>query len=316
MLGASCPDDGWTQPAAPRAGPGASARPPVAAGFEVGEPLGAGGFAVVWAAARRADGAPAVVKVGRGATPVIVERFQREAAAMERVGPPHTPELHARGLTEDGRPYLVMERLSGETLAAWIARQRVPPAPEVVAGVAGPLLSALEAAHARGVIHRDLKPENVFLAGDARRAVLLDFGLARRTDAALAELTQSGVVVGTPDYMAPEQLAGAREACEPADVYAIGVVLFEMLTLRLPFEGEPAEVEHGHLALRPPRPSEHAHVPPALEELVLSCLAKEPERRPAGAAALRRALEAAAALPAAPPPRSSRAGAAGARRAR
>ncbi|MCC6551951.1 MAG: protein kinase [Polyangiaceae bacterium] len=310
----SCPDDGWTQPAASITPPIDAGEAPRIEGVIVGDPLGAGGFAVAWGAARRADGAAVVLKVGRSTTPVIVERFQREAAAMERVGPPHVPRLYGSGRTDDGRPFLVMERIDGETLGQRLARMLEPPEPEWVARVGDSILAALEAAHARGVVHRDLKPENIFLSGPEERAVLLDFGLVKRTDGAEAHLTRSGVAVGTLEYMAPEQIAGSQEVGPAADVYAMGIVLYEMVTLRPPFAGERGEVEHGHLALRPPRPSAYAVVPAAIEELVLACLAKEPARRPPDAVALRRALPGAAALrgAAAASPRAAPAGARGA----
>ncbi|EYF03860.1 Hypothetical protein CAP_5124 [Chondromyces apiculatus DSM 436] len=257
--------------------------------------MGAGGFSVVFAATREADGAPTLLKVGRVAAPVLLARFQREASAMERVGPPHVPTLHAQGRTEDGRPYLVMERFFGQTLAEWLATQPSPPPLPWTVRFMDALLAAVDAAHARGVVHRDLKPENIFLAGAEQRVVLLDLGLARRPDQDEPELTRTGVTLGTPHYMAPEQIHASRTAGAPADLYALGVILYELLTSRLPFGGDLGAVEHGHLALRPPRPREHAPVPAAIEELVLACLAKEPSRRPPSAAALREALAAAAA---------------------
>ena len=308
LVSAPCPHDGWTLPAA--AYPAAeSARPdpPEVPGINLVELLGAGGFAVVWGGTREDDGGAVSVKVARASTPVGVERFRREAEALTLVGPPHVPRCLGHGLLDGARPYIVMERLFGETLGEYLARQPVPlPVVEAV-GVADQVAAALEAAHGRGVVHRDLKPDNVFLTEGGRRAVLLDFGLVRRLDAPHeTDLTRSGVVVGTPEYMAPEQLSGAKEVGPAADLYALGVILYELLTLRLPFVGEQSAVEHGHLALRPPRPSAWVPMPAALEDLLLSCLAKEPERRPASAAALRRALAAACAAPAEEPAPSTR----------
>ncbi|WP_437835253.1 serine/threonine-protein kinase [Sorangium sp. So ce1153] len=300
--GSPCPLDGWTPPpASERPAPA----PPRIDGISPGERLGQGGFAAVWAGISSSDGAEVAVKVGFSATPVLEERFRREAEALQRIGPPHVPRLHGRGRLDDGRPYLVMERLSGRTLASELASLTEPPDLDWAAARADAVLAALEAAHAEGVIHRDLKPENLFIArsggapsarapGEAR-VVLLDFGLARRAAGAPggeAQLTRTGAVLGTPEYMAPEQIRG-EAIDERADLYAFGVVLFELLTLELPFAGDGSAVEHGHLALRPRRPGELAPVPAALEELTLACLAKDRDRRPASASALRRALAAA-----------------------
>ena len=297
--GAACPRDGSPAPVAP-ADDAPAAEPPAIEGYTLGAPLGAGGFAVVWAARRSPDGAAAAIKVGRHDDAVFAARFEREAEALLRVGPPHAPALYGRGRLADGRPYLVMERLAGATLAAEIAARDAPVSADEACALGDAVLAALEAAHARGVIHRDLKPENVFVTwsgggvGQASpRATLLDFGLTKAAARDDAGLTRTGVVVGTSEYMAPEQLRGDRSLDARADLYAFGVMLFELLTLRLPFVGDMRSVEHGHLALRPPRPSTLAEVPEAIEELVLACLAKDPLRRPSSTTSLRCALAAA-----------------------
>lgn len=297
LTGARCPRDGWTQPAARIDGIDGGDTPPRVEGLALQERLGTGGFSIVWAATRE-DGSAATVKVGRGDAPVLVERFRREAEAMAIIGSPYAARLYAQGRLRGGQPYIVMERLYGQTLGQLLAALAEPLELARLARLAGGVLSALEAVHARGVVHRDLKPENVFLAGGGERVVLLDFGLAKRPDAGAEELTRSGVAVGTPEYMAPEQLRGDRGTGAPADIYAFGVMLYELLTLRLPFVGELSEIEHGHLALRPPRPSEISPAAAPLDALVLACLSKEPERRPRGAAALRAALEEASVTPA------------------
>ncbi|WP_437730676.1 protein kinase domain-containing protein [Sorangium sp. So ce1335] len=315
MQGAPCVRDGFAPPLGER---GALERPaPAVEGFAVLGPLGHGGFSDVWAAQRSDDGAPAAVKVARQATRHVRERFQREAALAERVGVPHVAQLYARGELPGGRPYLAMERLFGRTLAEELAALRAPPHPDRVAERADAILAVLEATHARGVVHRDLKPENLFLLGSSGRAVLLDFGLAKLASAdgepaASAAATRAGDIVGTPEYMAPELLRGGAARIDPrADIYAFGVILFELLTLRPPFVGDANAVEHGHLALRPPRPGDLADVPDGLEELTLACLAKDPSRRPDSAAALRRTLHALRARPPAdtiPPPSAPRSG--------
>jgi tetratricopeptide (TPR) repeat protein len=272
---------------------------PEIAGFLLDEPLGAGGFGVVWSGRRLADGVAVAVKVGRGDTAAQLERFTREAEALATIGPPHAPRLHDSGRLPDGRPWLAMERIRGRTLASHLAALSEPPPPAWIEAIADALLAALAAAHAHGVVHRDLKPENVVLADPDGRVVLLDFGLAKRLDGALAPLgaeassvplTMAGTAVGSMEYMAPEQIRGDRALDARADLYAFGVVLFELSTLRLPFTGETAALEQGHLTLRPPRPSLFAPVPEALEALILLCLAKDPARRPQSAEEIRRAL--------------------------
>ncbi|WP_437586005.1 protein kinase domain-containing protein [Sorangium sp. So ce1000] len=310
---ARCVRDGFAPP--PGARDTAERAAPAIEGFSLLGPLGHGGFSDVWAAQQDCDGAPVAIKVGRHAGQSLRERFRREAALLERVGVPHVPQLVARGELPGGRPYLVMERLFGQTLAEELAGLRAPLDPDLAAGRADAILAVIEAAHARGVIHRDLKPENLFLLGASGRAVLLDLGLAKLAEggdppAVSAGATRAGDIVGTPEYMAPEQLrSDAARVDARADIYAFGVILFELLTLRPPFVGGETAVEHGHLALRPPRPSDLAEVPEGLEALTLACLAKDPSRRPDSAAALRRTLHALRARPRAdsiPPPSAPR----------
>ncbi|HLM71539.1 MAG TPA: serine/threonine-protein kinase, partial [Polyangiaceae bacterium] len=222
------------------------------AGFQLGNLLGAGGFSLVWEAAREGDRTPLAIKVGRAESPVAVERFRRDAEAMERIGPPHTPKVSLLGRLDDGRPYLVMERLADRTLAAALERLPAPPGALWAMQAALAVATALQKAHARGIIHRDLKPENIFLSDSRDRATLIDFGLMRQIDAKDERpVTRDGTVVGTPEYMAPEQIRGDPGLDARADVYAFGVLLFEMLALRPPFAGEPGAIEHGHLELRP-----------------------------------------------------------------
>ncbi|WP_437321633.1 protein kinase domain-containing protein [Sorangium sp. So ce385] len=304
----ACPRDGGTAPPSVERTPAPG--PPRVPGFQVGGLLGQGGFSAVWSARREADGLTVALKIGRSPRPTVQARFRREAGALRLIGPPHVPRVHAEGRLDDGRPWFAMDLVPGETLAEALAALPGPPEPAWAAACAAALLDALAAAHARGVVHRDLKPENVILTpprarpgAGAARAVLLDLGLARPAGAPRhddeIEITRGGTVVGTPEYMAPEQLRAEADLDERADLYAFGAILFELLTLRPPFVGDTGAVEHGHLTLRPPRPGELAPVPEALEELVLSCLAKDPGRRPPSAARLRRALDEACALGAA-----------------
>ena len=242
--------------------------------------LGTGGFASVWLASRTEGGLPVALKVG-AAGAQAARRMELEAAALARVGPPQAPAVVGRGTLDDGRPYLAMERLPGPSLAAELAAWPQVPPLEVVVQLSRAVLTAVAAVHARGVVHRDLKPENVFLSGSAgdRRATLIDFGLA-----------EDDRETGTPEYMAPEQIEG-RPVGPPADVYALGVMLYELATLRVPFVGDRRSLEYAHLSYRPPAPSRFAPVPAGLEAIVLRCLAKPPSARFPDAGALLAAFD-------------------------
>ncbi|WP_437592466.1 serine/threonine-protein kinase [Sorangium sp. So ce1000] len=295
---ASCSTDGATPP--PRLAPidlGAET-PPSVAGFLVGPPLAAGAFSVIWGATRVEDGVAAALKVSRAHSLLARERFRSEAWALEQLGPPASPRLLQNGVLEDGRAYIAMERLDGETLAARLegapAALDLRSALDVALGV----LSCLEVVHERGLVHLDLAPENVFLeAGGGVR--LLDFGLTQRQRGVVCHpadsaLTTLGAMLGTPEYASPERLR-AEPIDARADLYAFGALLFELLTLRTPFAGDRENVAQGHLGRLPPRPSEIAPVPPSIEALALACLAKERALRPRDAAGLRAALASAGA---------------------
>src|SRR5205814_944110 len=160
---ARCPEDG--DGAAPTAAEGGGpAAPPALPGFTVESLLGSGGFGGVWEAWPRQGGPPVAIKVAHATDPGTVRRLRREGEALARVGPPHVPRLHASGMLADGRPYLIMERLHGHSLAEELAGWPARPPAERVQHVAGALLASAAALAEKGVLHRDLKPENVFLA--------------------------------------------------------------------------------------------------------------------------------------------------------
>ena len=293
--GAPCPQHG-EEPRPPQA-PEEVPPPPEVPGYVSTAPLGTGGFSQVLAARREEDGQEVALKVALGP---FTERFAREASALRRAGPPTVPTLLAEGQVQ-GRPFLVLERLRGQTLAAWMAalpgRGAAPLAH--VRELLASLRAALEHLHARGLVHRDLKPENIFLR-EGGTLSLLDLGLARFLDAGedaapepRLSLTRTGQRLGTPTYMAPEQCLEARDVDARADLYALGVLLFELLTGSPPFTGGAEQVLRGHVSLRPPRLSEHAPVPPALDEVLLRCLAKSPAARFPSATALLAAFDAA-----------------------
>ena len=288
--GATCPDDGATAGAESAGQPGPR---PAIDGFEIGEPLGVGGCGGVWTARDRA-GRRAAIKVAHSASELWRVRFAGEAAALAALGPPHAPRLFAHDILPDGRAWIAMERIVGTRLAEEMAGWSAAPALERGLRLAGAMLAPVAVTHERGIAHGDLTPENVFLRhtagpGDEHRiAALIDFGLAGGRGGAPAS-TGPGRTMGTPGYMAPEVLSGEPGGAH-ADVYALGVILYELFTLRPPFAGDESELERAHLALRPPAPGLVADVPRALEELILSCLAKDPYRRPPDASALRHAL--------------------------
>ena len=267
---------------------------PEVPGWRVGEPIAAGGQAAVWRVTRAGDGATCALKVGHGRGAGVSAALADEAAAQQVIGAstvsgegaPVVAAHVADGALADGRPYLIMELVGGGTLGGALERARDPlPLDEVLVWGRG-VAAALVALHGAGWIHRDLKPDN--LARDAAgRVRLLDLGLAVRAGDALA--AGGAMIAGTALYMAPEQLRGG--AVDPrTDLYALGAVLFEALTLRPPFAGDRAAIELGHLAFRPPRLSSLRAVPRALDELVAACLAKAPADRPESAAAVLTAL--------------------------
>ena len=250
-------------------------------GFAVEGVLGVGGFGAVWEALDEREATHVAIKVAHAADAASVARLGREGDAMAAAGPSHAPALIGRGLLADGRPYLVMERLVGRLLSDEIEAWPGPPTLDVIRDYGGALLEGAAALAARGIMHRDLKPENLFLSRpDPGRLVakLLDFGLSRGTSAEDGQRTAGEAGAGTPEYMAPEQIAGGETDLR-TDVYALGLMLFELATLRLPFAGERRELEYGQLSLRPPRPSRFAPVAPVLEEVILRCLHKDPAAR-------------------------------------
>jgi serine/threonine-protein kinase len=228
--------------------------------------------------ARAADGRLVAIKVLTEKVGTQAEdraRFSREAVAAARIDHPNVIEAIASGETEDGQLYLVTELLEGRSLAAEIADGGAL-ASARVAAIGAQCAAALARAHLHGVVHRDVKPSNVFVcSGDVVK--LLDFGLASVRGE--QPLTAEGIVLGTPMYIAPEQVID--RSGPPADVYSLGCVLFEACTGAPPFGGNAIDVVRKHLREPPPaartiRPD----VPEALDLLLSAMLAKDPEKRP------------------------------------
>ncbi len=223
--------------------------------------------------------------------PLDRERFEIEARAASRINHPNAIAVYDYGLTREGIPFLVMERLRGRTLTELIEEAPIPI--ERAGSIASQMLAALQEAHGCGVTHRDLKSDNVVLEsfrdGDDFVKVI-DFGLARLADDILDDIGISG----TPEYMAPEQIRG-EDVGPAADIYAAGIVLYEMIVGRTPFAGASIPVIlEGHLAAEPVSPHEIIpRCPPELGEVVLRALAKDPAERPQSAQEMREAIQAA-----------------------
>jgi tetratricopeptide (TPR) repeat protein len=278
--------------------------PPHVPGYRALEAFARGGFGAIYRAEPEAGGPPVAIKVARADRAHGEASVRAEAAVLASVGPPHVPALHAHGVLDDGRPFLVMEMIGAPPLSARLLAGPIPLAETCAIGLA--ILRALAAVHACGHVHRDLKPENI-LVGAAGPATLVDFGLAALADAEgpPSKSTGEGAAAGTPEYMAPEQCEGRAEIDARADIYAFGVILFELVAGRPPFWGARAVVHEAHRSRRPPQLSTLAEgraVPPVLEDLVARCLAKDPAERFADVAALAAALtEVAGAVAAAEP---------------
>ena len=254
-------------------------------GWTLGPLIAHGGTAVVYGVSRAGE-APAILKSGRWRDNDIHARFAIEAEVLRAIGPPTTPTYLAHGAV-DRWPYLLMEHVPGETLAAWMARTGERAGLGLVIAILTRLASALATVHAHGFVHRDLKPENILIGPQGVR--LLDFGLAKPLRDART-LTQLGAIAGTVHYLSPEQLQTGARVDERADIYSFGVIAYEMLAGQPPFVGERRAIEYNHRVSRPPSLRERRPLPPALDDLVMACLAKQPAARPQRAEDLAAAL--------------------------
>jgi eukaryotic-like serine/threonine-protein kinase len=256
--------------------------------FTIERLAGSGGMGAVYLAVDRVTGGPAAVKVLWGHVldqPEQAERFGREAEVLQELRHPGVVGYIAHGASPGGEPWLAIEWIEGESLAARLRRKGLTVSESVA--LARQVAEALSAAHRRGIVHRDLKPSNLYLDGAAiDRVKVLDFGIAKVAGG--TPLTMTGVVVGTPFYMSPEQARGEREIDARADVFALGCVLFHCLTGKAPFASDDVHAALLKVVLDDaPRLSEVCeNIPDALDDLVARMLAKSPRDRPSDAAAL------------------------------
>lgn len=279
-----------TQTATPkeaaRARPSGSLLPPgtPVGDYVVDHEIGKGGCGVVYLARHRDLDRSAAIKVLHGSLVTkskMVERFVREVEVVHLLGHPNIAAVFELGQLEDGRPYCVMEHLRGSTLDA-VLRAKGRMSAEEALDILEPVCEALSAAHDAGIVHRDIKASNVLICDDGERRTtkLLDFGIAKLLDPELGTgFTSAGHSLGTIDCMAPEQIM-----CGPidarTDVYALGVLLYRLLTTRAPFTASnPTDIALHHLETPPPRPSLLVPASPALDAIVGMSMEKRPERR-------------------------------------
>ena len=268
------------------------------------ERIGRGGMGEVWRARHRLLIRPAAIKLIRGQLltaisgdpEVLRRRFEREARATAALRSPHTVQLYDFGVTDDGTLYYVMELLEGIDLDTLVKRYGPLPAERAI-HILRQICSSLADAHANGMVHRDVKPANVVVSRTGTTfdfAKVLDFGLvklesAHRSDKDAVDLTAAGTAGGTPGFIAPEVVLGAADSNHRVDLYSLGCVAYWLLTGQLVFEGEGVmQVMFDHVNKQAERPSLRVElpIPPELEDLVMTCLEKDPGRRPPSAEAL------------------------------
>ncbi len=261
----------------------AEVQAPLFAGrYEILRLLGEGGTARVFKALDVRSGKPVAIKAIEGPqakTATWAERLLREVDLLKSIRHPNVVEVLDGGRRDDGSPYLVMEYLEGETVGQ-LMRRTPKIGVDAALVIAAEVASGLAASHSRGVIHRDIKPDNIFLVeagAEVQRAKIFDFGFARLQGG--EGLTAKGFIVGTPEYMAPEQTlhdpTGHR-----TDIYGLGVVMYRMITGKLPFEGDAPTLLAQHLFATPRPPSElDPSVPRDVDEIVMATLRKLPRNR-------------------------------------
>ncbi len=271
--------------------------------YAVERRIGEGGMGLVYQARHREIDKPVAIKVLRddlSGRPDVLARFRQEARSASRIGHENIVDISDFGETSRGASYFVMEFLEGEDLAMLMGREMIV-APERACAIVLQCCRALSATHAKGIVHRDIKPENIFLTtreGRTDFVKIVDFGIAKMSDietegAPGRKLTKTGMIFGTPEYMSPEQAAG-KDLDHRVDIYALGIILFECVAGRVPFEGDTfMGVLTQHLFLEVPPIHEvypEAEVTPELEQVIRKALAKDPDDRYQGADELAEAI--------------------------
>ncbi len=224
-----------------------------------------------------------------------LQRFEREALAASKLNHPNIAAIYDYGVLPSGQPYIVMEHLVGESLSE-IIEKRTTTSENQAISIVSQVARALNHAHKNGVLHRDVKPSNIFVLSDTTNGAtsgtnvkLLDFGLAKLLDdERFSTMTDSGVALGTPSYMSPEQIQRKKVDCR-TDIYSLGCTMYELLSGVKPFQGSVMDCLHAHLLEDPPPMRNHStsiSVSPAVESVVRKAMAKNPDRRICSAAAL------------------------------
>lgn len=274
--------------------------------YHLEEMLGKGGMGEVWRASHKMLARPAAVKLirkdaagsGEDGGMTLLKRFENEAQATASLRSPHTIQIYDFGLSPDGTFFYVMELLDGVDLETLVEKQGPQPAERVIF-LLEQACHSLHEAHQTGLVHRDIKPANLFVCkygSDYDFLKVLDFGLVKehKDEVDTAKLTQHGSVVGTPGYLPPELALGKSKVDGRADLYALGCVAYWLLTGKLLFDTEtPMEmvVKHVNETPRPPSTRSELVIPPELEKIVMSCLEKDPAKRPQSAGELAESLK-------------------------
>jgi len=266
--------------------------------YLIEEHLGTGGMGAVYRARHASIGQSVCIKVLKDSVasdPNVAQRFLREAQLAAATGSPHIVKVHDFATTDDGRPFIVMEHLEGKDLEVTLREEGKLPLDRALS-IAHQILEAVGAAHDKSILHRDLKPANVFLVrgpGDSDFVKLLDFGIGKvMGDAPAEQLTRTGVLMGTPFYMAPEQFAGAKDVGPRGDLYSVAVLLYEMLSGQLPHDGATLTELLTHITSE--RPAPLSALEPGLPIGIVSAiergLAKDPDGRYSSAVEMAAAL--------------------------
>src|SRR3989339_893122 len=269
--------------------------------YEILGELGRGAMGVVYRARDKNLDRPVAIKFlspDLAGKEEAVARFGREALAAGRIGHEGICDVRDRGVADGGVPYIVMELLEGKSLADVLERDRRGVEPDRAVKIILQALLALEAAHRVGIVHRDIKPENIFLAklvGGGERVKIIDFGISKILNGDATDsprLTKTGFVLGSPCYMSPEQVKGKKDVDHRIDIWGVGVVLYEMLVGRAPFDGDNYnEVMIDIATTDPEDPCDlNPEISREMADVILKALAREPKDRFANAAAFAEAL--------------------------